>query len=875
MMEKPSISPEAAEPEELGNLQFLYRESAHSQVAVVIWETSRQRMRLMDEVQSLLPEYKHVEVNFTGIQVVSMMRELEKHPVMRSVWQSPRTVEGRLKHVVHITGLEGTLSVESYQKEKHFLPQLNYERELIFRQIPALLIFWLTPYTYQQLRNQAADFFSWLALKISLPPREEDIEPAPPPTPPYTPPPHFTPDIEARIKSVEQRYESILWTHAGAERTGADCQKELLEIFKAAQDYKQAEKTTKRLIAHLERLENTEAEQAETWRGLGSMLGEVARWEDACIALHTAENLLPKMNAEALHGSVFNALGLIYKGKREWEKAIGYFQKAIEIREKNDRYYLGGAFHNIGMVYAEQYKWEEALEYYRNAIQISEAENNLIFLGRHYHVTGSAFLNQRLWKQALLNFQISIARKEDAGSLNEISSGLQSIGEVFARQYQWEKALFYYERALEWSLAGNYQLENGQNFMSVGMALRNLHKWNEAKTSYDQALQWLERTGSEFYFGNVYLQIATLYSDQREWQPALANCKKAIEWFEKTNNYWPIGLAYHGIGYIFHQQDRLDEAIEHYEKAVVWKLKVNNIHDIGETYHQIGVIYADQRQWQPAMEHYIKALEWKRRMGNYYDLGSTYHNIGAILEQQERIEEARGYYELAVEIAETWGAPLHEKTFFARSLDRVLTNVFQNVTVYAQQDAESVLQEPEFDYNEAPAPDAPPAAEVSLPVSVLLRMAQNALDYDNFEAADEIAAQILQQYSEKPDHWKESDWVIYTEAHLLVGVIKGKIRISAGMQKPSVPESEYLRKAYSLAKSRMEIKETRFAGAFLKTTWYIMNGMPKTTGIWWLNKKKPNKEILELRDEAIRLTQNLTLDTEATAWLEKINQFYR
>jgi len=870
MSETVPISPEVTEFEELENLQFLFQDSSQPQVVVVTWENSRQRFRLMSEIQNRLKDYWHLEVDFTGVQVISLMRELEKRPVMRPVWESPRHENGRLKYVVHIVGLEGTLSVETYQKEKRFLPQLNYERELIFRQVPALLIFWLTPYTYQQLRNQAADFFSWLTLKISLPLREQDITPSPA-IPPSTPPPRYTPELEERIKILEEQYAGISWTNKNAEQSGADCQRQLVETFREAQDFKQAEKSWKRRIAHLERLENTEKDQAEAWRGLGDMLLDLAKWDEAATTLLNAKQLFFNINAQEQFGALFNSLGHLYKGKRQWDEALEYFQKSIEWREKFDRFYLGGPYHNIGMVYAEQHKWEEALEYYGKAIELSKAENNLIFLGRHYHQSGLVFTNQRLWKQAFESFQTSIEYKEKSGKLTEISSGLQCIGDVYGHLYQWDNALFYYERALEWNTKYNYQLGLGGDFFKIGMVLTELRRWKQAQKNYESSLDWFEKTGSEFNFGNVYLNIAMLYSRQRQWLPALDNCRLAIKWFEKTDNLLSMGTAYHEIGYVYAEEQVWDKSLENYIKAVEWKIQTNDLRNLGKTYHQIGIIYSNLSQWKSAMENYQKAIEWKQKTGSYFELGSTYHNIGLLLEKQERLEEARTYYEYAVEAAETWGAPPEEKAFFSRSLDKLLNTFFQNINTYAQQIPETTFQEPEFDYAVTP----PPAelAKVYLPASVQLRIAQNALENGNYEAAISETEQILDFYSDQSKETLDENLEKIIQAHLLLGITKGKIRTSAGMHNPSAPETEHLRKAYDLAKSSLENGKIQIAGLYLEAAWHNMASLPKTVGNWWTGPKKNNPLIAEICEEALRLTQNINLGAETLKWRDKINQF--
>lgn len=332
-----------------------------------------------------------------------------------------------------------------------------------------------------------------------------------------------------------------------------------------------------------------------------------------------------------------------------------------------------------------------------------------------------------------------------------------------------------------------------------------------------------------------------------------------------------MGTAYHEIGHVYAEEKKWDKSIEYYNKSVEWKIKTNDIRGLGKTYHQIGMIYSDRSQWQNAMENYQKAIEWKRQMGNYFELGSTYHNIGVLLERQERLEEARTYFEHAVEAAETWGAPPEERAFFSRSLDRLLNTFFQNINTYAQPIPETTFQEPEFDYTVTPPlTDLP---KIYLPVSVQLRLAQNALENGKYEAAISEAEQILDFYADQSNRTLDADWEKIIQAHLLIGIAKGKIRYSAGMHSPSVPEMEHLKKAYDFATSLLEKGNFQITGLFLEAAWHNMTSLPKTVGKWWPGSKKTNPLITKLCEEALRLTQNIPLNAEALKWRDKINQF--
>ena len=69
----------------------------------------------------------------------------------------------------------------------------------------------------------------------------------------------------------------------------------------------------------------------------------------------------------------FNNLGLVYKSKGEWERAIEFYQKDLEISEKlGDRHGMAQTFNNLGLVYQSKGEWDRAIEFYQKSLELKE-----------------------------------------------------------------------------------------------------------------------------------------------------------------------------------------------------------------------------------------------------------------------------------------------------------------------------------------------------------------------------------------------------------------------------------------------------------------------------------------------------------------------
>ena len=69
----------------------------------------------------------------------------------------------------------------------------------------------------------------------------------------------------------------------------------------------------------------------------------------------------------------YNNIGVVYKAKGEYDKALEYYQKSLAIRLKQlgpDHPDVATSYNNIGLVYDNKAEYDKALEYYQKSLAI-------------------------------------------------------------------------------------------------------------------------------------------------------------------------------------------------------------------------------------------------------------------------------------------------------------------------------------------------------------------------------------------------------------------------------------------------------------------------------------------------------------------------
>ncbi|WP_223650357.1 hypothetical protein [Hymenobacter psoromatis] len=128
-------------------------------VAFVECASLAKRNELETLLAARLPEYQFYTLDVTPLPVVSLLRTLgEQLPA--AVRESPS-----VSYVVNVHGLENSLLIS---QDGQLVPslltaQLNLERELLFHNVPYIIILWGDAHFFRTLQREAPDLWHWVA----------------------------------------------------------------------------------------------------------------------------------------------------------------------------------------------------------------------------------------------------------------------------------------------------------------------------------------------------------------------------------------------------------------------------------------------------------------------------------------------------------------------------------------------------------------------------------------------------------------------------------------------------------------------------------------------------------------------------------------
>ncbi len=203
---------------------------------------------------------------------------------------------------------------------------------------------------------------------------------------------------------------------------------QIAEIYLQREDYKQAIEYYKKRLAF-------ELEHADSYHNLGLALLKTHKVDEAIRAFEQA--LVYKTE----HTDCHHNLATAYLEAGDYEKALNYYLRQLEIEPRLESYY------NIGVLLMQQQRQREAIEYFEQAAKLDPD-----YLPTHLNL-GALYLKGNKVAQAITHYQAALNIEPENAEIQHILSALTKEGTAKAAPAQYLQSLFdqyavYYDQHL-------------------------------------------------------------------------------------------------------------------------------------------------------------------------------------------------------------------------------------------------------------------------------------------------------------------------------------------------------------------------------------------------------------------------------------------
>ncbi len=354
--------------------------------------------------------------------------------------------------------------------------------------------------------------------------------------------------------------------------------------------------------------------------------------------------------------AAFDARGIIYLGKHQYDRAVQDFDEAIRL-DSND----AGIFNNRGNAYDNKGEQDRAIQDYDQAIRLNPNLAAVFFnrggsynkrgqydraildydqairldptLTTVYSERGNAYDNKGEHDRAIQDFDQAIRLDPNDAKL------FNNRGDAFEGKGQHDRAIQDYDQAILLSPnrsvlyynRGNAYYKKGQSdraiqdydeairldpnnakaFNNRGIAYKIKGQFDRAIQDYDQVIRLDPNDAGAFTIrGNAY-------ADDGQQDRAIQDYDHAIRLNEK------LATAFYGRGNAYNAKGERDRAIQDYDQAI--RLDPND----AKAFNNRGTAYNAKGQHDRAIQDYDQAIRLDQSVAEiFYNRGKAYRELG-------------------------------------------------------------------------------------------------------------------------------------------------------------------------------------------------------------------------------------------------------
>jgi len=222
-----------------------------------------------------------------------------------------------------------------------------------------------------------------------------------------------------------------------------------------------------------------------------------------------------------------NNLGAVHWGLSNYNTALELFQNALEIRTSMG-YKRGMSLisNNIGLIYQVWKLYDEAMAYHNRALLIAREIDDASVQAYSYHNLGTCYEAKKEYDQALDYYQKAYSGYMEAGEQGGATSlALRSIGDIYFIRKDLKRALTYYQKALSDANLFNNVFRMAYAQHSLGKTFAEAARFDSARYYINASLNTSREMGYEDVTRDNYYVLSRLEEES-------GNLDKALDYFK-------------------------------------------------------------------------------------------------------------------------------------------------------------------------------------------------------------------------------------------------------------------------------------------------------------------------------------------------------
>ncbi|MBN2009107.1 tetratricopeptide repeat protein [candidate division KSB1 bacterium] len=309
--------------------------------------------------------------------------------------------------------------------------------------------------------------------------------------------------------------------------------------------------------------------EEELYSQLGRCFEQIGKWEQSLIYYQKWADLNENQNRKKELMSVLFQLGRIYDKLSNWDTAMEQYNRclsiAIELADLKLQYQI---FNNIGLILFQQGEYDQALAYLTKTIELTSDENSTI-PERAHALTNIGTINsiRGNFRRALHNYKLALEIYTHHNDNKGIARIHHNNGMAYMDMEQPEKAIHEFEQCLE-------LVDRKENLPLYTLTLLNMGKCHAHQKDFykaynfvSQALNLYRRINDILSIAEAYHIYGIIYTEENNFDEAIQYLDKSIAINQEKQYHEGLAENYYQYGLLYMKQQHHEKAYQFFEQA--------------------------------------------------------------------------------------------------------------------------------------------------------------------------------------------------------------------------------------------------------------------------------------------------------------------
>lgn len=264
---------------------------------------------------------------------------------------------------------------------------------------------------------------------------------------------------------------------------------------------------------------------------IGMAESDLGNKEEAFYHYHTAINLYEEIKSERDLATVYNNLANVYKSLADYDNALKYFGKGLELSIKyNKENTLAIIYINMGAIQLTLQENQSALEYFQQSLAINERLGNSILIAHSNVCIGSCLSRMLDFEKAEGFFENGIEIFKRLNEKYEEMSGYVNFAEHYFQKNDFQKTIDILNTALDFFNDNEIGFKRSEILHLLAKAH---HKKEQTSKAAEHSIQLLqealalaEERQLKDQISGILDSISDIYSHIPDWEKAFHYSRK-------------------------------------------------------------------------------------------------------------------------------------------------------------------------------------------------------------------------------------------------------------------------------------------------------------------------------------------------------------